>query len=116
MACRMDRGESGSCPVLHHHIDHPYGPPRRGMSGAGIDPPEYDAGKKIKGKKRHIAVDTMSLLMHVIVHAADIQDRDGEVMVMATMSGMYPFLLRLYADGGYQGAAFQSAMKTSWRR
>src|ERR1700678_4007260 len=50
--------------------------------------------------------------MHAIVHAADIQDRDGGVMVMATLFGLYPFLLKLYADGGYQGPVFQSAMKS----
>ena len=37
----------------------------------------YDAGKKIKGKKRHILVDTQGLLIHAIVHVVDIQDRDG---------------------------------------
>ena len=45
--------------------------------GPAIDPPGYDAGKKIKGKKRHVLVDTQGLLMHAIVHAADVQDRDG---------------------------------------
>jgi len=49
--------------------------------------------------------------MHAIVHAADIQDRDGGVMLMATLFGMYPFLLKLYADGGYQGPVFQNAMR-----
>ena len=49
--------------------------------------------------------------MHAIVHAADIQDRDGGAMLMATLFGMYPFLLKLYADGGYQGPVFQSAMR-----
>ena len=39
-------------------------------------------------------------LIHAIVHAADIQDRDGGALVMATLFGMYPFLLKLYADGG----------------
>ena len=70
----------------------------------------YDAGKKIKGKKRHILVDTQGLLIHAIVHAADIQDRDGGELVMATLFGLYPFLLRLYADGGYQGPLFRRAM------
>ena len=46
--------------------------------------------------------------MHAIVHAADIQDRDGGAFVMATMFGMYPFLMKLYADGGYQGPLFRS--------
>ena len=50
--------------------------------------------------------------MHAIVHAADIQDRDGGELVMATLFGLYPFLLKLYADGGHQGAKFQSALRT----
>jgi len=79
--------------------------------GACVDPNGYDAGKKIKGKKRHILVDTTGLLMHAIVHAADIQDRDGGAMLMGTLFGLYPFLLKLYADGGYQGPVFQNAMK-----
>ena len=70
----------------------------------------YDTGKKIKGKKRHILVDTQGLLMHAIVHRADVQDRDGGVLLMATLFGLYPFLLKLYADGGYQGAQFQDAL------
>jgi transposase len=45
------------------------------------------------------------------VHAADIQDRDGGALVMATLFGMYPFLLKLYADGGYQGPLFRRAVK-----
>lgn len=49
--------------------------------------------------------------MHAIVHSADIQDRDGGVLLMATLFGLYPFLLKLYADGGYQGPEFQAAMK-----
>jgi transposase len=49
--------------------------------------------------------------MHAIVHPADIQDRDGGGLVMATLFGLYPFLLKIYADGGYQGPVFQSAVK-----
>ena len=60
-----------------------------------------NARKTIKGKKRHIAVDTTGLLMHVIMHAAHIQDRDGGTMLTATMVGLCPFLLKLYAVGGY---------------
>ena len=59
----------------------------RRKRGVSIDPPGYDAGKKIKGKKRHILVDTQGLLLHAIVHAADIQDRDGGVLLMSTMFG-----------------------------
>jgi transposase len=54
--------------------------------------------------------------MHALVHAADIQDRDGGALVMATLFGMFPFLLTLYADGGYQGPEFQRALKKSLAR
>ena len=48
--------------------------------------------------------------MAALVHAADIQDRDGGVLLMATLFGMYPFLLQLYADAGYQGPKFQQGL------
>jgi hypothetical protein len=61
--------------------------------------------KKIKGIKRHILVDTVGLLLHAMVHPADIQDRDGGVLLLSTLFGMYPFLKKLFADAGYQGTA-----------
>src|ERR1700720_1464705 len=70
--------------------------------GAHIDPSGYDAGKKINGKKRHIVVDTEGLLMHAVVHPADVQERDGGILVLTTRFGLYPFLKKLFADGGYQ--------------
>jgi transposase len=48
--------------------------------------------------------------MHALVHAADVQDRDGGALLMATLFGAFPFLLKLYADGGYQGPQFQGAV------
>jgi transposase len=50
-------------------------------------------------------------MLQAIVHAADIQDRDGGALLLATLFGMFPFLLKLYADGGYQGPEFQSGLK-----
>jgi transposase len=50
------------------------------------------------------------LLLHAIVHAADMQDRDGGALLMATLFGLFPFLRKLYADGGYQGPVFQKAL------
>ena len=73
--------------------------------------PRLSSTLQIKGKKRHILVDTQGLLIHAIVHAADIQDRDGGALVMTTMFGLYPFLLKLYADGGYQGPVFRRAVR-----
>ncbi|RYH05518.1 MAG: IS5 family transposase [Alphaproteobacteria bacterium] len=84
--------------------------------GSVSTPSGYDAGKKIKGKKRHVLVDTQGLLMQAIIHAADIQDRDGGVLLMGSLFGLYPFLLKLYADGGYQGATFQAGLRTTCRQ
>src|SRR3984957_495838 len=101
---RLARGE----PDRRHHRQ----PEREecGKRGACIDPPGYDAGKKIKGKKRHILVDTVGLLLHAVVHPADIQDRDGGVLLLSTLFGMYPFLAKLFADAGYQGPQFATAV------
>ena len=54
--------------------------------------------------------------MHAVIHAANIQDRDGGVVVMASLFGLYPFLLKLYADGGYQGAQFKAALQRVMRQ
>ena len=61
-------------------------------------------------------VDTQGLLMQAIVHAADVQDRDGGVLLMATLFGLYPFLLKLYADSGYQGPKFRPGMQQVCRQ
>jgi transposase len=61
-------------------------------------------------------VDTQGLLLHAIIHAADVQDRDGGVLLMSTMFGLFPFLLKLYADSGYQGPKFQQGMKRVCRQ
>jgi transposase len=79
--------------------------------GGAIDPSGFDAGKKIKGKKRHLLVDTQGLLLCAIVHAADIQDRDGGLLLMGAVFGLYPFLLKLYADSGYRGPKFADGLK-----
>ena len=64
----------------------------------------YDVGKKIKGRKRHIVVDTIGNLLEVVVHTADIQDRDGAKLVLEKLSQQTRASLeKLWADGGYQG-------------
>jgi transposase len=50
------------------------------------------------------------LLLHAVVHPANVQDRDGGVLVLATLFGMYPFLRKLFADAGYQGPQFANAV------
>ncbi len=83
----------------------------RRRRGHSIDPCGHDAGKKITGKKRHLLVDTQGLLLCAVVHAADAQDRDGSVLLMATLFGLLQFLLKLYAESGYQGPTFQRALR-----
>ena len=63
----------------------------------------YDAGKKLKGRKRHILVDTTGLLLMVVVHAANIQDRDGAKLVLEKVKGTFSRLQLIWADAGYTG-------------
>ncbi|WP_342242267.1 IS5 family transposase [Inquilinus sp. OTU3971] len=70
----------------------------------------YDAGKKIKGRKRHIITDTEGHLVGLTVHTADIQDRDGAVGVIASIRRLYPWLRHLFADGGYAGDKLTRAL------
>ena len=63
----------------------------------------YDAGKKIKGIKRHIIVDTMGFPMEVVIHSANIQDRDGAKLVFEAIKNRFPRLEVVWADGGYAG-------------
>ena len=61
----------------------------------------HDAGKKIKGRKRHAVVDTTGMLFGLVVHAADVQDRDGAPAVLKSIRHACPWLRHLLADGGY---------------
>lgn len=66
----------------------------------------YDGGKKINGRKRHIGVDTLGLPWRIVVHGADIQDRDGlDLVAPANIKEELPRLEKLLADAGYQGRA-----------
>src|SRR3954470_14315636 len=83
---------------------------KRGVA-AWPKPPRPSSTLQINGKKRHVLVDTQGLLLCAIVHAGDIQERDGGVMLMSALFGLYPFLLKLYADSGYQAPKFQLGLK-----
>ncbi|MDO8423052.1 MAG: IS5 family transposase [Parvibaculum sp.] len=63
----------------------------------------FDAGKKIKGRKRHILTDTQGFLLAALVHAGDIQDRDGAPAVLAEARFRFPWMRHVFADGGYAG-------------
>ncbi len=65
--------------------------------------PGYDAGKKVVGRKRHLLTDTLGLPLVLVVHAADVQDRDGLAQVCRRIRRRFPWLVLVFADGGYQG-------------
>lgn len=54
--------------------------------------------------------------MQAVVHAADVQDRDGGVLLMGSLFGLFPFLLKLYADSGYQGPKFRHGLSRVCRQ
>ena len=68
-------------------------------------PDPGDAGNKIWGRKRHIPVDTLGLIVAVAVTAADVTDRDGAGDRLADMKATQPFVSRMFGDGGYPGDA-----------
>ena len=89
---------------------------KRRKRGASIDPPGFDAGKKIKGKKRHVLVDTAGLAAarHCSCgrHPGSRRRRAAD----GTLFGLFPFLLKLYADSGYQGPKFQPGLASRLRQ
>lgn len=78
------------------------GPDAREMVG-------FDAGKKVKGRKRHILVDTLGLILKCEVHSASIQDRDGAALVFDKLTERFPFIEKICGDGGYQGPRVRNA-------
>ena len=71
----------------------------------------YDAGKKIKGRKRHIVTDSLGLMVGLIVHGADSQDRDGAPEVLKSIRDAFPWLRHVFADGGYAGPKLRGALE-----
>jgi len=73
-------------------------------------PRGFDAGKKVKGRKRHIVTDTAGHLLGLDVHPADVQDRGGATAVLASVRTLYPWLRHLFADGAYAGDKLATAL------
>ena len=63
----------------------------------------FDAGKRVKGRKRHLVTDMLGLMLRVEVHSAGVQDRDGAALVLDRITRRFPFIERFFADAGYQG-------------
>lgn len=70
----------------------------------------YDAGKKVKGRKRHILVDVEGHLLGARIQTADTQDRDGAPEVLTGVKSLYPWLRHVFADGGYAGDKLRDAL------
>ena len=83
--------------------------------GSSLDPSGYDAGKKTLGRKRHILTDTLGLLLGVVVHPADVQDRDEAEPLLRQARRLFPFLERVIGDAGYQGPKMAAAMQRTGR-
>ncbi len=66
-------------------------------------PHGYDGGKKLSGRKRHIFVDTTGLILQVVVHEADIQDRQGVPLLLEPIKGLFPRMKKVWVDQGYTG-------------
>ena len=73
-------------------------------------PRGYAAEKMIKGRKRHILTDTIGLPVGMIVHPADVQDRDGAPDLLESIRGAFPWLRHVFADGGYAGDKLRNAL------
>lgn len=63
----------------------------------------FDAGKKIKGIKRHIIVDTLGLILAIVIQSASVQDRDGAPSTIEKMKDRWIRVIKIFADGGYRG-------------
>lgn len=81
--------------------------------GAVVDPQGFDAAKKVTGRKRHILVDTLGLLLNVVVHPADVQDRDGAYELLRRSRASFPFIERIFADAGYRGRKMATAVAST---
>ncbi len=71
----------------------------------------YDAGKKTKGRKRHIVTDTLGFMVGLVVHSAGIQDRNGAPEVLKSIRYSHPNLRHIFADGGYAGPKLRDALE-----
>jgi len=71
----------------------------------------FDAGKKVNGRKRHIVVDTLGLMVGLVIHSAGIQDRDGAPDVLKTILKRWPWLRHIFADGGYAGPKLRGRLE-----
>ena len=83
---------------------------------AGGDERGYDAGKKVSGRKRHIAVDTIGLLLVVVVHAANIQDQVGAKAVLSKLAARFYRLKVIFGDSAYGRSGLPNWLKNEFNK
>ena len=83
----------------------------QGVQTTEADGPRgFDAGKKIKGRKRHILTDTLGHMLTGVIHEANIQDRDGAPGVISLACASFPCIVHVFVDGGYAGKKLEVAL------
>ena len=70
-------------------------------TGVGGEERGYDGGKKVKGRKRHLLVDTEGFVLKAKVHSAKVMDYEGIEALLGRAKGLFPRLSHLWMDGGY---------------
>ncbi len=73
----------------------------------------YDGGKKVKGRKRHLLVDTTGMILQVLVHEANIQDYRGGKRLLSPLTGVFPRLKLIWAESGYKKEGFGEWVKAT---
>ncbi len=71
----------------------------------------YDGNKKVNGRKRHIITDTLGFLMAIVIHDANINDREGAKLLLKNVQYKYPRLKKIMVDQGYTGELVEWTMK-----
>ena len=104
--CREEEGGQGPPTNSSHH-----GLPERKTTEESAHPSGYDAHKNVKGRKRHLLVDTLGLPLSVYVSPADVQDRGGAQCLLAGLKPFVPHLKKIWADGAYTGERLASWCK-----
>jgi putative transposase len=105
VACREAEGREALADRRHHrHADGE----SHGKRGPSADPVGYDAGKKTKDIKRNALVDTIGLLLGIEVIPASVQDLDCAADLIARTRRLFPFIARIFADGGYAGSKLEA--------
>ena len=82
-------------------------------TGVGGEERGYDGGKKVKGRKRHILVDTEGFVLKVKVHSANVMDWDGIKTLLQRVDEHFPRLSHLWVDAGYRGE--KTRARSGWR-